>query len=112
MDEINSLSPSCSTTLVLRPQLSNVQVVHLKKKKPKHISWDVHVIDNENLNRKRSNCCCIYEKPKIFGNPDGNESDSDYDDCCDSCMGKKKTHQLHGHANTKEEQNDEPKVDN
>ena len=33
-------------------------------------------VDNEHLNRKKSKCCCIYVKPKVFGESD-TESDSD-----------------------------------
>lgn len=94
MEETNLSLPS-STTLVLRPQVSDGQVIHLKLKKPKNnhkrVSWDTHTVDNEHLNKKKSKCCCIYKKPKKFGDPDDDESDDE----CDSCMGKKKTHHLH-----------------
>lgn len=104
MDEAN-LSSSSSTTLVLRPQVTDGQVVHLKLKKPKNnhkqVSWDAHTVDNEHLNKKKSKCCCIYEKPKKFGDP--KDSDISDDDECDSCMGKKKTHKLHGPNNQKED---------
>lgn len=93
--EGTNLSLPSSTTLVLRPQVSDGQVIHLKLKKPKNnhkqVSWDAHTVDNEHLNKRKSKCCCIYAKPKTFGDPDDDESD---DDECDSCMGKKKTHHL------------------
>lgn len=108
MEETNAL-PS-STTLVLQPQASDGQVVHLKLKKPKNnhkqVSWDVHAVDNEHLNKKKSKCCCIYEKPKKFGEPDEDES-NESDDECDSCMGKKKTHNLHKPDKQKEEPNED-----
>jgi len=107
MEENNSL-PS-STTLVLRPQGTDSQVVHLKLKKPKNshkqVSWDAQTVDNEHLNKKKSKCCCIYEKPKKFGEPDEDSNESDNDEC-DSCMGKMKTHQLH------RPNKDEPEKDN
>lgn len=109
MEETNAL-PS-STTLVLRPQASDGQVVHLKLKKPKNnhkqVSWDVHAVDNEHLNKKKSKCCCIYEKPKKFGEPDEDENNGSGDEC-DSCMGKKKTHHLH----KPDRQMEEPSEDN
>lgn len=113
----NNLPLPSSSTLVLRPQVSDGQVVHLKLKKPKNnhkqVRWDVHAIDNENLNKKKSKCCCIYKKPEKFGDPaDGNESNESDNDECDSCMGKKKTHKLHRNNSQKEEQNEEPKEDN
>jgi len=99
-----------STTLVLRPpQRTDGQVVHLKLKKPKNhhkqVSWDAQTIDNEHLNKKKSKCCCIYEKPKKFGEPDVESNESDNDEC-DSCMGKMKTHQLHKPDKPKEEHED------
>jgi hypothetical protein len=33
-------------------------------------------VDNEHLNRKKSKCCCVYVKPKKFGESDS-ESESD-----------------------------------
>jgi len=100
-----------STTLVLRPQANDGQVVHLKLKKPKkshkQVSWDAHTVDNEHLNKKKSKCCCIYKKPKQFGEPDTDESNESDNDECASCVGNKKTHQLH-----KPENNiNEPKED-
>lgn len=110
MEDANLSLPS-TTTLVLRPQVTDGQVVHLKLKKPKNnnkqVSWDAHTVDNENLNKKKSKCCCIYTKPKKFGDPD--ESEESDNDECDSCMGKKNTHQLHRPKNEKEEL---PKEDN
>ena len=39
-------------------------------------------MDNEHLNRKKSKCCCVYRKPKPFG-----ESSSDEEDECKACIG-------------------------
>lgn len=98
MEETNLSMPS-STTLVLRPQATDSQVIHLKLKKPKNshkqVSWDEHAIDNEHLNKKKSKCCCIYTKPKkLRDHGEDESSESDHDEC-DSCMGTKKTHLLH-----------------
>lgn len=104
--EETKLSQPNSTTLVLRPQTSDGQVIHLKLKKPKNnhkkVSWDAHAVDNEHLNKKKSKCCCIYEKPKKFGDPDGDDSNESDNDECDSCMGSKKTHFLNKPDNTPE----------
>jgi len=109
MEETNLPFHSCITTLVLRPQANDGQVVHLKLKKPKkshkQVSWDAQTVDNEHLNKKKSKCCCIYKKPKKFGEPDTDESNESGDDECASCIGNKKTHQLHKPEN----KNDEPK---
>ncbi|XP_023224114.1 protein phosphatase 1 regulatory subunit 11-like [Centruroides sculpturatus] len=63
----------------------NLQVVRLKLKKPstqKKVKWSEETVDNENLNKKKSKCCCIYVKPLEFA-----ESSSDTDDECDHCRG-------------------------
>uniref|UniRef100_A0A161MPX3 E3 ubiquitin-protein ligase PPP1R11 n=1 Tax=Triatoma infestans TaxID=30076 RepID=A0A161MPX3_TRIIF len=55
----------------------------LRKPKPaKQVKWSTETVDNEHLNRKKSKCCCIYEKPKNFG-----ESSSESDDECENCFG-------------------------
>lgn len=117
MDDSNSPASStgCTTTLVLRPQETDGQVVHLKLKKPKNnrkqVSWDAETVDNEHLNKKKSKCCCIYTKPRKFGEADEDENKHS-DDECDSCMGKKSTHQLHRPDGQKEEPKPEPDEDN
>ena len=56
---------------------STTSTVILKKKpKPKGVKWDESTaIDNENMGKKSSKVCCIYHKPRAFG-----ESDSE-DEC-------------------------------
>lgn len=39
-------------------------------------------MDNEEMNRKKSKCCCIYVKPREFG-----ESSSESEDECEHCFG-------------------------
>lgn len=48
----------------------------------KKVSWTSETIDNEGLGRKKSKCCCIYVKPKKFG-----ESDTESEDDCENCSG-------------------------
>ena len=50
-------------------------VVKLKKPKSKGVKWDKSAVDNEHMGKKSSKVCCIYHKPKAFG-----ESDSE-DEC-------------------------------
>ena len=63
----------------------------------KKVKFTEGTIDNEHLNRKKSKCCCIYEKPKIFGDPSSSSSSDDDDDdepdCCPNhCHGPKHYH--------------------
>ncbi|XP_045614919.1 LOW QUALITY PROTEIN: E3 ubiquitin-protein ligase PPP1R11 [Procambarus clarkii] len=59
-------------------------VVRLKLHKPrtKKVSWTNDTVDNENMGKKKSKCCCVYVKPHEF-----NESSSDSDDECQHCSG-------------------------
>eukprot|EP01038_Epipyxis_sp_PR26KG_P010150 gene10150-13653_t len=47
------------------------------KELPPAVRWSNDTIDNENLNKKKSKRCCIYHKPRAFGESDSDESDSD-----------------------------------
>ncbi|PAV74281.1 hypothetical protein WR25_24821 [Diploscapter pachys] len=42
---------------------------------PPHITWAADVIDNEHLGRLKSNCCCIYTKPRQWDDPSTWEQD-------------------------------------
>ncbi|XP_075725494.1 E3 ubiquitin-protein ligase PPP1R11-like [Rhipicephalus microplus] len=48
------------------------------------VSWRIDTIDNENLNRMSSKCCCIYVKPTKFG--EDSEDDEEEGDC-ENCRG-------------------------
>ncbi|KAM9326224.1 E3 ubiquitin-protein ligase PPP1R11 [Gastrophryne carolinensis] len=62
----------------------------LRKRKPdKKVEWSCDTVDNENLGRRSSKCCCIYEKPRAFGES-STESEDD-DEGCDSA------HCIRGH---------------
>jgi len=64
---------------VLRLRLAQTQP---EKPKKKRVGFHAGVIDNENMNRRKSKCCCIYRKPHPFG-----ESSSSTDDECENCFG-------------------------
>ena len=53
------------------------------------VSWATDTVDNEHMNKKKSKCCCIYVKPKKFGESDTESSEGDDD--CEHCPGHKKT---------------------
>lgn len=54
------------------------------------VSWTTDTVDNEHMNKKKSKCCCIYVKPKKFGESD-TESDTEGEDECEHCPGHKAT---------------------
>ncbi|KAG8195360.1 hypothetical protein JTE90_001379 [Oedothorax gibbosus] len=53
-----------------------------KPKSKKKVAWSSDTVDNEHMDKKKSKCCCIYEKPKAFG-----ESSSESEDECEHCKG-------------------------
>ncbi|XP_064615924.1 E3 ubiquitin-protein ligase PPP1R11-like isoform X2 [Liolophura sinensis] len=65
----------------------------LKLKKPKNdkkVQWSNDTVDNEHMNKKKSKCCCIYEKPKLFGESSSEDEDGDDHDCTSHCRGHRK----------------------
>ncbi|XP_078052662.1 E3 ubiquitin-protein ligase PPP1R11-like [Augochlora pura] len=69
----------------------DVPTVRLRLRKPKSnkkVQWTQGTVDNEHLNKKKSKCCCIYEKPRNFGE----SSSEDSDDECEHCNGPKDSH--------------------
>ncbi|VDN07346.1 unnamed protein product [Thelazia callipaeda] len=40
-----------------------------------HVTWAAGTIDNEHLNRYKSNCCCIWVKPRVWNDPSTWEQD-------------------------------------
>ncbi|KAK8788848.1 hypothetical protein V5799_021376 [Amblyomma americanum] len=49
------------------------------------VAWAADTVDNENMNKCKSKCCCIFEKQREFGE---SSSDSEVDDC-PNCRGHK-----------------------
>ncbi|KAG7205584.1 hypothetical protein KM043_007555 [Ampulex compressa] len=70
---------------------NDVPTVRLRLRKPrsnKKVQWTQGTVDNEHMNKKKSKCCCIYEKPRDFGE----SSSEDSDDECEHCHGHKNSH--------------------
>ena len=71
-------SGTATSTVVVTETKPESKILFLKlKNKPPRIQWSEDTIDNENLQRKSSKRCCIYHKPKKFGESDSDETDSD-----------------------------------
>ncbi|XP_074103006.1 E3 ubiquitin-protein ligase PPP1R11-like [Cotesia typhae] len=69
----------------------DVPTISLCLRKPrsnKKVQWTSSTVDNENMNKKKSKCCCIYEKPRQFGETSSDESDNE----CEHCHGRKEAH--------------------
>lgn len=77
------------TTVTPQPQEESVEPVAVITLRPtraqarKKVVWTEDTVDNENMNKKKSKCCCIYEKPRRFGESDSESSDDE----CEHCFG-------------------------
>ncbi len=49
------------------------------------VRWSQDVVDNEHMNKKKSKKCCIYHKPRVFG--EWSDTDSDDERGCHDCGG-------------------------
>ncbi|KAJ0055153.1 hypothetical protein NL108_011178 [Boleophthalmus pectinirostris] len=70
-----------------------------KRKTEKKVEWSSDTVDNEHLGRRSSKCCCIYEKPRQFGESSSESEGDDDDEGCGSAhciMG----HGRRGHGHT------------
>nr|XP_037284891.1 E3 ubiquitin-protein ligase PPP1R11-like [Rhipicephalus microplus] len=59
-------------------------VLRLRKPSPRsrrHVTWREDTVDNEHLNRLRSNCCCVYVKPRKFGESSSDSEEEDLEHC-------------------------------
>ncbi|KAL5963446.1 hypothetical protein TSMEX_008821 [Taenia solium] len=61
------------------------------------IHWAPGTIDNEYMGKKKSKCCCIYEKPRNWDDPSSSSSSDSDDDgspnprkCTEHCRGHTK----------------------
>lgn len=55
-----------------------------KRKTEKKVEWSSDTVDNEHLGRRSSKCCCVYEKPKQFGESSSESEGEDDDEGCGS----------------------------
>lgn len=63
-----------------------------KPKSHKKVQWTETTVDNEHMDKKKSKCCCVYVKPRTFG-----ESSSESEDECEHCSGHVEMKKMHHH---------------
>lgn len=77
------------------------QAPTLKLRKPeterKTIKWSEDTIDNEGQGKKSSKCCCVYRKPRMFGESSSEDSDSEDEDKCKGPKDYHKKSKKHKH---------------
>ncbi|XP_038624692.1 E3 ubiquitin-protein ligase PPP1R11 [Tachyglossus aculeatus] len=67
---------------VTKPTENRSLTIKLRKRKPeKKVEWSSDTVDNEHLGRRSSKCCCIYEKPRVFGESSTESEDEDDEGC-------------------------------
>ncbi|KAF2348632.1 Protein phosphatase inhibitor [Trinorchestia longiramus] len=76
-DQQQQSSPEQVATEVVRLRLSRGPRQHKK------VSWTNGTVDNENMGKKKSKCCCVYVKPRDFDESETDESEGE----CDNCSG-------------------------
>nr|XP_054770086.1 E3 ubiquitin-protein ligase PPP1R11-like [Lytechinus pictus] len=79
-----------TTTATEETRLSPSVTLKLRKpKSDKKVNWKTGVVDNEHMGRKKSKCCCIYNKPRMFGES-SSSSEGESDDDCKLCRKQQK----------------------
>ena len=69
---------SGSSTLTTTQQ-APVEVFPLRLTQPPRVTWQEGIVDNEHLGRKSSKRCCIFHKPRKFGESSSESESSDND---------------------------------
>ncbi|GFR75986.1 protein phosphatase 1 regulatory subunit 11 [Elysia marginata] len=86
--------------LKLSPPVLTLRL-HQPDRQDHRVKWTSDTVDNEFMGKKKSKCCCIYEKPKVFGESDTSSDDEEDDHgCTPHCRGHKKKcyrHHKQGH---------------
>ncbi|KDR15185.1 Protein phosphatase 1 regulatory subunit 11 [Zootermopsis nevadensis] len=99
-EQTRAATPAESTVTLVESEdvlHQDVRTVRLRLRKPepkKKVQWQSGTVDNEHLNKKKSKCCCQYEKPHAF-----DESSSSSEEECENC---------HGHVERKKKKSKEP----
>ena len=62
---------------VIQTEITELLILKIRKKKK--VTWDKSVIDNEHMNKRKSNICCIFHKKQDFSDSSCDEDTSDSD---------------------------------
>ncbi|XP_077340883.1 E3 ubiquitin-protein ligase PPP1R11 [Lithobates pipiens] len=84
-------SSTVTTETETQPEPRSLTLKLRKRKPDKKVEWTCDTVDNENLGRRSSKCCCVYEKPRAFGESSTESEDDDDDEGCNS------SHCIRGH---------------
>ncbi|XP_077017299.1 E3 ubiquitin-protein ligase PPP1R11 isoform X1 [Tamandua tetradactyla] len=70
-----------TVTVTTEPENRSLTIKLRKRKPEKKVEWSSDTVDNEHMGRRSSKCCCIYEKPRAFGES-STESDEEEEEGC------------------------------
>lgn len=89
---------SVTTTTTTTTPILHLRSAEEKKKAKSNVKWEDDVVDNENLNKKKSKICCIFHPNREFGESSDSSSgeSSDDSDGEGNIIPKEKKHQ-HNH---------------
>ena len=60
---------------VIQTEVTELLILKIRKKKK--VTWHKSVIDNEHMNKRKSNICCIFHKKQEFCDSSSDEDTSD-----------------------------------
>ena len=69
-----TMTTTTTTTTTTEDAAPKAITIKLKARRSK-VRWADDVVDNEELCRKKSKCCCVYHKPKELDESSGDEDD-------------------------------------
>ncbi|XP_020038431.2 E3 ubiquitin-protein ligase PPP1R11 [Castor canadensis] len=69
-----------TVTVTTEPENRSLTIKLRKRKPEKKVEWTSDTVDNEHMGRRSSKCCCIYEKPRAFGES-STESEEEEEGC-------------------------------
>ena len=75
-EQIAPPNESSATTTLTSNHDVEPEIIPLRLSAAPHVQWAEGTVDNEHLNRKSSKRCCIFHKPKKFGES-SSESESE-----------------------------------
>jgi hypothetical protein len=97
------LCPNSSSSGSHSPQVLRIRLKESKNdtNDSKKVSFTSETVDNEGMDKKKSKCCCIFEKSRQFGESSSEESDDE----TDHCFGHKRKHKHNNCPNNDQNHN-------
>lgn len=93
MNQSRNVIEEHSETVTVSNETPSTLRLHYASNQPqegirRRVSWTVETVDNEMLNKKKSKCCCVYQKPKNWNESSSEDENEDAD--CENCRGHRK----------------------